>query len=162
MQTDSKNNIKNTSVSVLMINAQGIMLSVLGNDYFISYNRIPWMQDAPVRSVLNVQMSGTRAIEWPDLDVDLEIESLQHPERYPLVMKRNPLDYVNASYLYIDIELLALVLCTRIPPIIRTKEHADGSSRLIGVDSSLLVSCRSLGGNQSANKHRMVPPFLFS
>ena len=96
MQTNLKNNIKNTSVSVLMINAQGIMLSVLGNDYFVSYNRIPWMQDAPVRSVLNVQMSGNRAIEWPDLDVDLEIESLQHPERYPLVMKRNPLDYVNA------------------------------------------------------------------
>ena len=85
-----------TSTSVLMINAQGIMLSVLGNDYFLSYNRIPWMKDAPIRSVLNVQMSGTEAIEWPDLDVDLEIDSLRHPERYPLVIKRNPLDYVDA------------------------------------------------------------------
>ena len=92
MQTDSKNNFNSTSVSVLMINGQGIMLSVLGNDYFLSYNRIPWMQDAPIRSVLNVQMSGSRAIEWPDL----EIESLRHPERYPLVMKRNPLDFVSA------------------------------------------------------------------
>lgn len=95
MQTHSKSNTNSTLVSVLMINAQGIMLSVLGNDYFISYNRIPWMQDAPIRSVLNVQMSGTRAIEWPDHDVDLEIESLQHPERYPLVMKRNPSDFVS-------------------------------------------------------------------
>ena len=96
MQTDSKSNTSSTSVSVLMINAQGIMLSVLGNDYFLSYNRIPWMQDAPIRSVLNVQMSGSRAIEWPDLDVDLEIESLNHPERYPLIMKRNQLDFVSA------------------------------------------------------------------
>ena len=96
MQTDSKNNFNSTSVSVLMINGQGIMLSVLGNDYFLSYNRNPWMQDAPIRSVLNVQMSGSRAIEWPDLDIDLEIESLRHPERYPLVMKRNPLDFVSA------------------------------------------------------------------
>ena len=31
----------NTSVNVLMINAQGIMLSVLGRDYFLSYNRVP-------------------------------------------------------------------------------------------------------------------------
>ena len=85
-----------TSASVLMINAQGIMLSVLGNDYFLSYNRIPWMKDAPISSVLNVRMSGSEAIEWPDLDVDLEIESLRHPERYPLVIKRNPLDYVEA------------------------------------------------------------------
>ena len=96
MQTDSKSNTSSTSVSVLMINAQGIMLSVLGNDYFLSYNRIPWMQDAPIRSVLNVQMSGSRAIEWPDLDVDLEIESLNHPERYPLIMKRNQVDFVSA------------------------------------------------------------------
>ena len=96
MQTDSNSNISSTSASVLMINAQGILLSVLGNDYFLSYNRIPWMQDAPIRSVLNVQMSSSRAIEWPDLDVDLEIESLRHPERYPLIMKRNPLDFVSA------------------------------------------------------------------
>lgn len=77
-----------------MINSQGIMISVLGNDYFISYNRLPWMKDAAVRSVLNVRMSGNDAIEWPDLDVDLEIDSLKHPERYPLIMKRNELDYV--------------------------------------------------------------------
>ena len=94
MQTTSKNNSNSTSVSVLMINAQGIMLSVLGHDYFLSYNRIPWMQDAPIRSVLNVQMSGPEAIEWPDLDVDLEIDSLRHPERYPLVIKRNAMDFV--------------------------------------------------------------------
>ena len=83
-------------VCVLMINAQGIMISVQGQDYFLSYNRIPWMQDAPIRSVLNVQMSGPDAIEWPDLDVDLEIESLRHSERYPLVIKRNAMDFVGA------------------------------------------------------------------
>lgn len=94
MQTVSKNYSANTLASVLMINAQGIMLSVLGRDYFLSYNRIPWMQDAPLRSILNVQMSGPDSIEWPELDIDLEIESLQHPERYPLVIKRNPLDFV--------------------------------------------------------------------
>ncbi len=80
------------SVSVLMINAQGIMISVKGNDYFLSYNRIPWMKDASIRNVLNVKLEGRDAISWPDLDVDLEIESLRHPERYPLVMKRNDFD----------------------------------------------------------------------
>lgn len=97
MQTNSKNNFNNTLVSVLMINAEGIMLSVLGRDYFLSYNRIPWMQDAPIRSVLNVKMSGPEAIEWPELDVDLEIDSLIHPERYPLVIKRNQLDFVGTK-----------------------------------------------------------------
>lgn len=96
MQTNLKNSSVSTLVSVLMINAQGIMISVQGHDYFLSYNRIPWMQDAPIRSVLNVRMSGPEAIEWPDLDVDLEIDSLRYPERYPLLIKRNDLDFVKA------------------------------------------------------------------
>lgn len=78
------------SAAVLMINSQGIMLTVDGNDYFISYNRVPWMKDASISSVLNVQKEGHSAIVWPDLDVDLEIESLKHPEKYPLIIKRNP------------------------------------------------------------------------
>lgn len=96
MEMISKNYTADTSVSVLMINAQGIMLSVCGNDYFLSYNRIPWMRDASIKSVLNVKMSGRNAIEWPDLNVDLEIDSLKHPERYPLIMKRSELDFMDA------------------------------------------------------------------
>lgn len=46
METILKSNSQDTQVSVLMINDKGIMLSVKGNDYFISYNRIPWMKHA--------------------------------------------------------------------------------------------------------------------
>jgi hypothetical protein len=77
-----------------MINAQGVMISVQGEDFFISYNRAPWLRNATISNALNVKMSGKHAIEWPDLDIDFEIESLRHPERYPLVMKRNPMDTV--------------------------------------------------------------------
>ena len=85
-----------TSADVLMINDRGIMISVQGQDYFLSYNRVPWMRDATINEVLDVKMSGKNAIEWPKLDVDLEIDSLKHPERYPLLIKRNELDYVVA------------------------------------------------------------------
>ena len=95
MQTTSNINSQSTSVGVLMINAQGIMISVDGNDYFLSYNRVPWMEDASIRSVLNVKKEGRSGITWPDLDVELEIESLRHPERYPLIMKRNELDFIS-------------------------------------------------------------------
>lgn len=94
MQTTLKNNTSSISVDVLMINDRGIMISVQGQDYFLSYNRVPWMRDATINEVLDVQMSGKNAIEWPKLDVDLEVDSLKHPERYPLLIKRNELDYV--------------------------------------------------------------------
>ena len=94
MQSSLKNNISSTSADVLMINDKGIMISVQGQDYFLSYNRVPWMRDATINEVLNVRMSGKNAIEWPKLDVDLEVDSLKHPERYPLIIKRNELDFV--------------------------------------------------------------------
>lgn len=94
MENSLNNCTQNTSASVLMINSQGMMLSVDGNDYFVSYNRVPWLKDATITKALNVRKCGDIAIEWPDLDVDLEIESLQHPERYPLVMKRSLLDTI--------------------------------------------------------------------
>lgn len=92
METTLNSNSSNTSANVLMINDKGLMLSVLGQDYFISFNRLPWMKDAAIRDVLDVRMCGDDAIEWPKLDIDLEIDSLKHPERYPLVMKRNEFD----------------------------------------------------------------------
>ena len=94
MEATLKNNSQPTSVAVLMINAQGMLISVQGQDYFLSYNRGPWLRDARISSVLNVRMSGARSIEWPELDIDLEVESLRHPERYPLLVKRSPLDVV--------------------------------------------------------------------
>lgn len=89
MEMNLKQNSEDTLVSVLMINDKGLMISVQGQDYFLSYNRIPWMRNASIAQALDIRMSGRNAIEWPTLDVDLEIESLKHPERYPLIMKRN-------------------------------------------------------------------------
>ena len=77
-----------------MINGQGILLSVCGQDYFLSYNRIPWMRNASINEVLDVRMCGRNAIEWPALDIDLEIESLRYPERYPLLIRRNEFDKI--------------------------------------------------------------------
>lgn len=94
MRTTLRSSSHDTSVCVLMINDKGLMISVQGQDYFLSYNRIPWMRNASIADALNVQMSGRNAIEWPNLDVDLEIESLKHPERYPLLIKRNELDRI--------------------------------------------------------------------
>ena len=94
MQTTLETNTKDTLANVLMINGQGVLLSVCGQDYFLSYNRVPWMRDAAISEVLDVRMSGRNAIEWPSLDVDLEIDSLPHPELYPLLIPRNEFDSV--------------------------------------------------------------------
>ena len=50
----------------------------------------------PESPLIYVQMSGAEAIEWPDLDVGLEIDYLRHPERDPLLIKRNELNIIKS------------------------------------------------------------------
>lgn len=88
MKSSSNKNTENSSVKVLSIHAEGIFLSVAGKEYFISYNRVPWFRNARVNEILNVSKMGRMGIRWEDLDVDLEIDSLENPEKYPHVIKR--------------------------------------------------------------------------
>jgi len=88
MKKNLNKDTENTSAKVLSINSDGINLLVGGKEYFISYNRVPWLQNAKESEVMNVSMLGKMGIRWEDLDIDLEIESLIYPEKYPLVIKR--------------------------------------------------------------------------
>ena len=89
MKTILEQDTKRTSVNVRSIMHDGIFLTVCGNDYYLSYSRLPWFRNAKISDIFNVEMIGNYAIRWDALDVDLEIDSLKHPERYPLVMKRD-------------------------------------------------------------------------
>ena len=51
------------------------------------YADFPWFKDEPVGKVLNVTEPTPGHFFWPDLDVDLGIESIEHPERFSLVAK---------------------------------------------------------------------------
>jgi hypothetical protein len=37
-----------------------------------------------------VQRPGPEHLYWPDLDVDVAVESIEHPERFPLVSRVRP------------------------------------------------------------------------
>jgi len=84
---NSKENTENTSVRVRSIMPEGIFLSLDGSDYYLSYDRLPWFRNAKISDVFNVKMYGIDGIRWDELDVDLGIDSLKFPEKYPLVMK---------------------------------------------------------------------------
>lgn len=66
------------------ISTHGVWLLASDQELFMPYDEFPWFKDAPVRSIINVQEMSPRHFYWPDLDVDLSLESILHPERFPL------------------------------------------------------------------------------
>ena len=87
MKPNSEKVGTSTLAKVLTITSGGVLIEIEEGEFFLPYSRVPWFKNAPVSDVLNVEMNGKRSIRWNKLDVDLEIESLLHPEKYPLVAK---------------------------------------------------------------------------
>lgn len=73
------------SAEVTHIDGRGLWLLVHDKEYFLSHEDFPWFREARIHSILNVQLVSPDHVHWPDLDVDLCLDSLEHPEAYPLV-----------------------------------------------------------------------------
>ncbi len=74
----------NISVSVENITPFGIWLFVKEQEYFLSYENYPYFKDQTLYSIQNVQLLHGYHLYWPELDVDLEIDNLENPGKYPL------------------------------------------------------------------------------
>jgi hypothetical protein len=79
---------KNTSgVEVTNISKHGFWLLLGNRELFLPFEEFPWFRDAPVGKLLNVELSNPHHLYWPDLDVDIALESIEHPELYPLISR---------------------------------------------------------------------------
>ena len=80
---------ENTSaVEVTNISAHGVWLLAHGKEFFMSYDDFPWFKDQAIKTIFNVEEPSPGHFYWPDLDVDLSVEIIKNPSRFPL--KVNP------------------------------------------------------------------------
>ena len=64
--------------------SHGVWLLSNGKELFMPYKEFPWFKDSSIDQVLNVEEISPGHFYWPDLDIDLSIETIEHPERFPL------------------------------------------------------------------------------
>ena len=81
----------NTSeVEVTNISQHGFWILLRDKELFVPFREFPWFREASVGAILNVKLPHPSHLYWPDLDIDLAVESIEHPERFPLVSKVAP------------------------------------------------------------------------
>jgi hypothetical protein len=76
--------IATSEVEVLNISPRGFGLWLEPQEYFLSFEDFPWFQSATIAQICHVVRVSEDHLYWPDLEVDLHRESLEHPERFPL------------------------------------------------------------------------------
>lgn len=72
---------------VLGVSKNGVWIFVGGKEYFLSFKEFPWFREAKISEIYNVLLVDPRHLHWPDLDVDLHVESLENPSHYPLLYR---------------------------------------------------------------------------
>lgn len=78
---------KNISEIEIHSSPNGIWLLVHDTEYFLPYEEYPWFQAAKISDLYTVKLLHTTHLHWPTLDVDLDLDSLDNTEKYPLVYR---------------------------------------------------------------------------
>ena len=77
-------------VEVTNVSPHGFWLFVGEQELFVSFEEFPWFKDASIQQISHVELPSAHHLYWPDLDIDLAVDSLAHPERYPLISQAQP------------------------------------------------------------------------
>jgi len=76
-----------SAVEVTNVSPHGVWLFVGERELFLPFENFPWFRDATIAAISNVLQPIPHHLYWPDLDIDLAVESIEHPERFPLVSR---------------------------------------------------------------------------
>jgi hypothetical protein len=76
-----------SAVEVTHVSSHGLWVLLPDGEVFLPYEQFPWFKEATIREVLHVKLLHGRHLYWPDLDVDLSVESLRQPDQFPLVSR---------------------------------------------------------------------------
>ena len=89
---------RNTSaVELTNVSGTGFWLLLDGQEFFLPFKQFPWFENVTIGQLANVERPRPDHLYWPDLDVDLALDSIEHPERYPLVSGGRPNNALNPT-----------------------------------------------------------------
>jgi len=81
---------RTSQVEVTNVSPHGFWLFVGDRELFVPFKDFPWFKEASIQEISHVELPSSHHLYWPDLDIDLAVDSLTHPERYPLISQAQP------------------------------------------------------------------------
>ena len=67
------------------VSVHGFWLLLEGRELFLPFTTFPWFKSAAIGQLVNVELPRPDHLRWPDLDIDLHVDSILHPDAYPLI-----------------------------------------------------------------------------
>jgi len=76
----------NTLVAeVTHISKNGFWLLLADEELLVPFSEFPWFRQATIEQITTIEWPTSNHLYWPLLDVDLSVESIRRPDKFPLV-----------------------------------------------------------------------------
>jgi len=76
-----------SEVEVTNISKHGFWILIHKKEHFLPFSDFPWFRKARIDEITDVELFHSNHLHWKSLDIDLTIEMIEHPDKYPLVSK---------------------------------------------------------------------------
>jgi hypothetical protein len=76
-----------SAAEVTNISQHGFWMLIDGREFFLPFDEFPWFKQATIEAILRVEPPAPGHLYWPELDVDLSLDSIENQKRYPLTSK---------------------------------------------------------------------------
>ena len=77
--------IATSGVEVTNISRHGFWVLLGDEELPVPFAQFPWFKKATVEQLADVRRPTENHLYWPQLDVDLSVESIRNPDAFPLV-----------------------------------------------------------------------------
>lgn len=69
------------------VSHHGFWLLLGAEELFLAFEHFPWFRRATIAQLSHVERPSPDHLYWPELDIDLAVESIREPQAFPLVSK---------------------------------------------------------------------------
>ncbi len=76
-----------SAAEVTNVSAHGFWILLAEEELFVPFAEFPRFRDASIRAITHIEWPSVDHLYWPDLDIDLAVDSIRHPESFPLVSR---------------------------------------------------------------------------
>ena len=79
-----------TAPKISRVSPHGFWLLLGDEELLLPFTDCPLFKDATIERLCNVNRPSPDPLYWPLIDVDLSVESIRHPECFPLISRGMP------------------------------------------------------------------------
>lgn len=73
--------------NVANVSSYGFRVLLEAEELVLPFAEFPRFRDAAIGRILHVELPSPGHLYWPEVDVDLAVESIRHLDRFPLISR---------------------------------------------------------------------------